>query len=660
MQHRDPGRPDPGRPSLADLLDVVDVLPGAIAVVSVERGRVLGVSSRLVATLDRSGIDGDPTVALARLSTPAVRDLLVEVARSGRPGRLDAVPVRAGTTERFLDIGARPLSLDGDPSVVIVDLEDASDRIAAEQAAAAARVALEAARTANDKYRLLFEHSQLGVVVHAADGMIVDLNPAALRILGASTLEELLGRDSNDPRWQAVRESGEPFPGPEHPAMVTLRTQEPARSVMGVGRQDTGERRWLRVTASPLRDDAGTFTGVFATFEDITSYWAMQDELARRTAVLDAVLDSTPAGFALLDTERRYVQVNRALAEMNGLTVADHLGRRIDDVIPPLAGRGDDLLGRVLAGETIVGIEMTGTTAAHPGRARTFRVDLHPVSVDARIIGIGITVVDVTEQRRLERERVTLERRRHEAAMLELQRTLDEEVEAVRILQDAVVPDRPGGGDGIDAAARYVVASTAAEVGGDWFDLVPLGSGRFALVVGDVAGHGIVATRTMLELRHWARLLVTRTASPAEVLTDLDRALTRFSPDAMATALVAVLDLAAGSLTWASAGHPPPVLRRAGHARLLPPVRVGPPLGAAPFTGVDQTDTLVRGDACVLYTDGLAERRGEVVDDGLARLVAAVAAAPTGAEELCEHVIATALDGAERRDDACVLAIVTR
>ena len=124
---------------------------------------------------------------------------------------------------------------------------------------------------------------QDGIVVLDADGTIRECNAAAERILGLSA-EQIMGRTPHDPRWRAVREDGSPFPGEDHPPMVTLRTGRPCTDVvMGVHKPD-GTLTWITVNAQPLfQADGRTLAGVVASFEDITDRRRTEERL-RQTA----------------------------------------------------------------------------------------------------------------------------------------------------------------------------------------------------------------------------------------------------------------------------------------------------------------------------------------------------------------------------------------
>lgn len=137
---------------------------------------------------------------------------------------------------------------------------------------------------------------QEGVVVQAADGRITSANAAAERILGLSR-EQLLGRDSMDPRWRSIRADGSPFPGSEHPAMVTLRTGEAmSQVIMGV-HQPSGALSWLSINSQPIRDAEGNVAAVVVTFSDVTESRQQAAALAARERQFALVLEGSNDGF---------------------------------------------------------------------------------------------------------------------------------------------------------------------------------------------------------------------------------------------------------------------------------------------------------------------------------------------------------------------------
>jgi serine phosphatase RsbU (regulator of sigma subunit)/anti-sigma regulatory factor (Ser/Thr protein kinase) len=208
-----------------------------------------------------------------------------------------------------------------------------------------------------------------------------------------------------------------------------------------------------------------------------------------------------------------------------------------------------------------------------------------------------------------------------------------------------------------DVAARYLPARDV--VGGDWYDVLDLGDGRIGLAIGDVAGHGVRAAALMGELRTALRAYALEGHPPGETLRRVDALLHATRARGMATAAYAIVDPEDGKLTLASAGHPPPLhVPASGAARLLE-VPAGPPVGVLQFPQYAETETrLSAGDALLLYTDGLIERRGTPLAENL-DLLPRVAATPTpeSADELCERVLEGMLPDGEAGDDVALVAM---
>ncbi|MBO1414024.1 SpoIIE family protein phosphatase [Streptomyces sp. FH025] len=226
-------------------------------------------------------------------------------------------------------------------------------------------------------------------------------------------------------------------------------------------------------------------------------------------------------------------------------------------------------------------------------------------------------------------------------------------------LQRSLLPEEIHRTPGLELAYRYLPSSVVSEVGGDWFDVVPLPSGRAALIVGDVMGHGIRAAATMGQLRTVARTLITLDLDPERVLYRLDEATTALGEGQFATCVCVVYDPVGRSCTAACAGHLPPVVADThGNAHLvdLPP---GAPLGVGgvPFESVEFT--LPEEALLTLYTDGLVERRGRDLDEGLRLLCRTVADRGRSLEQTCDAVLAR-LTGRSAEDDIAVIMAQVR
>ena len=227
------------------------------------------------------------------------------------------------------------------------------------------------------------------------------------------------------------------------------------------------------------------------------------------------------------------------------------------------------------------------------------------------------------------------------------------------LLTDPVQPDH------LQIAVRYRPAAHDAKVGGDWYDAFLTVSDELSLVIGDVTGHDREAVAAMGQLRNLLRgISYTLNKPPAPILTALDEAMGHFSVGSLATAVLAqveqtVIDkvLSRRRVRWSNAGHPPPLLVHPdGTAELLlttPELLLGVPGGGS---RTDHVVSLPVGGTLLLYTDGLVERRGEVVDDGLARLVVIAETLSThDLEEFCDALIQRM--GYDGDDDMALLAL---
>ena len=224
-------------------------------------------------------------------------------------------------------------------------------------------------------------------------------------------------------------------------------------------------------------------------------------------------------------------------------------------------------------------------------------------------------------------------------------------------LQRSVLPVSLPRVDGVELAARYLPGSAQLDVGGDWFDALRLPDGRLGLVVGDVVGKGVQAAASMAQLRNAIRAFSVERLKPSSVLARLNRLAEDALDTSFATLAYIVLDPETSVCRLSSAGHPPPVVAYPdGRVELLDGAR-GLPLG----TGIEakyrqETIELPVGTVIVLYTDGLVERRGHSIDDGIAALRAAVASAPKNPDQLLEHILAGLVGSRERGDDIALLA----
>jgi serine phosphatase RsbU (regulator of sigma subunit) len=193
-------------------------------------------------------------------------------------------------------------------------------------------------------------------------------------------------------------------------------------------------------------------------------------------------------------------------------------------------------------------------------------------------------------------------------------------------------------------------------VGGDWYDAFELSDGSLLFAIGDVAGHGLAAATTMVQLRNMLRAYAFEVMDPTVVLERLDTILGETGSDQFATCFVARFDPVSRVLTSASAGHPAPIVVSPNRPVHQLPLTPAPMLGAR-GNQHEQTAWMPPGTRLLCFTDGLVERRSTPIDEGVARVLATVEEARALAlDALCDRLV-TATADVERSDDVCLLGI---
>jgi phosphoserine phosphatase RsbU/P len=239
------------------------------------------------------------------------------------------------------------------------------------------------------------------------------------------------------------------------------------------------------------------------------------------------------------------------------------------------------------------------------------------------------------------------------AVAVQSMQTRDDRIAAMA-LQRSLVPSALPTVAGAEMAARYIPGT--GTVGGDWYDVFSLPSGQLGLVIGDVAGSGLQAAVIMGRMRSSLRSYALQTSDPAEVLALLDRKMHHFEPGAIATVAYAVMDPALGEARISSAGHLPPIIAPLGQLAQMADIPADLMIGvAADVPRRSATICLPAGAVLCFYTDGLVERRGEVLDDSLDRLLRAVTAGPP--DTCCSTIMGIMVGSQPARDDIALLIL---
>ncbi|WP_337062257.1 SpoIIE family protein phosphatase [Kineococcus sp. G2] len=415
-------------------------------------------------------------------------------------------------------------------------------------------------------------------------------------------------------------------------------------------------RDFLRLVAATVGDGLSAA----ASYEAERRRADLQAWQAQRLGGLVAVAQALPDVDAEIDVLRVLGRGASALLGADGVVLGllepDEGGTGRLDVLGDTADPAAAALPAALRGVPVV--DAAGT-AAWPLRLtdRTVGVlglswrrprELRPEDRDllTALAASAAQAVDRVRARRAEREAADAVRSLAET----LQRSL---------LTSAPQPEH------LEIAVRYLPAAEHAQVGGDWHDAFLTASGTACLVIGDVTGHDQDAAAAMGQVRNLLRGIgYSLEVSPASALSALDRAMRDLGVGALATGVLATVEPVEGArawrLRWSNAGHPPPVvLTPDGRVEVLrtdPDLLLGMDAG---FQRADHVHGLVPGATVLLYTDGLVERRGASIDDGVDWLAGTAARfADLGPDGICDAVLAEVAGHAE--DDVAVLAVRVR
>jgi hypothetical protein len=333
----------------------------------------------------------------------------------------------------------------------------------------------------------------------------------------------------------------------------------------------------------------------------------------------------------------------------SNLNIALYLGRGatpselVLTTIRPLPLPGHRARATVPFGDTFVTVVVS---ARQPLGGALPRDVVWAVAIVGVLLTIGATLLT---------GRLVARRRRAQELAEENRRLYAEQRTIAMTLQRALLPSVFPRLDGIEIGARYEAGVRGIEVGGDWYDLILLDKRRLLMVVGDVSGRGLAAATAMASLR-FAIQYAARESAPEVFLPRLTATHRVNTTGHMATVACAEIDLVSREVRVTSAGHLPLLLVANGSSEYLRST-VGPPVGVDPDAHyVSSTYPVPPGATLLGYTDGLVERRGEILDDGLERLRRAAAGVDGTVDELIDRVVEV-VRGADAADDTAIAAI---
>jgi serine phosphatase RsbU (regulator of sigma subunit)/anti-sigma regulatory factor (Ser/Thr protein kinase) len=418
-----------------------------------------------------------------------------------------------------------------------------------------------------------------------------------------------------------------------------------SREVEEGGPAAGGDRSEQRTPASARQrlDRLQTIT------DSALGYMSLEEMVSELLERIREVLFADTAAVLLLDEDRR-VLVARAA---RGLEEEVRQGVQV-----PLA-RG--FAGRVAAEARPIIIEdLSRADVVNPIlRQRGIRSMLGvPLHVEGRVI--GVMHVGSLTRRLFDEDDVSLLQLAADRVALSIDRArLTEQRAVTEIMQRTLIPEALPDVPGLRFSGKYLPAGSAVKVGGDWYDIFQLPNGRLVFVIGDVVGRGVLAATVMAEIRTALRAYLLEGRDLAVVMSLLNDLLVSMGRNRSATVAILELDLERGELEAVSAGHLPALVVRPDGEPVFLAQPGGLPLG---FQSGGTYETcrygFPIGSVLLLYTDGLVERRGEPIDDGLARLRAAVGRA-WGEEDssFADRVYRALIAEASLEDDIALLAV---
>lgn len=502
----------------------------------------------------------------------------------------------------------------------------------------------------------VFEAAPIGRTVLDGERAIIRTNPAFARLVGRDPADllgvpvaELCHIEDREALFAALDDASREQPESDSfaPHGVDLRLTTQA-----------GVEVWVTLVASTIEPTELVQTLLLAQWVDLrprrraeearaellmehaarTQAEASADRLAKLQA-LSGAIDSLSLSDVMLELAPR-------LAELFDAEVAEVALSSVGDVEDPIRVRAAEGNARLLE-------------ADDPHAPLEQWVEA-PMIIDGKTSGalrVGFTAGRVFTAA----ERSLLYDAGDRAALAIRRAQLHEQEHRIAVeLQRGLLPKKLPEIHRIALAAHYEAAGVGAEVGGDWYDAFVLPGDRLGVVVGDVAGRGIPAASAMGQLRSVTRAFAVADdgrRSPADVLTRLNHHQLALAQEEMFTVLYAIVDPRRGSISWASAGHPPPLLRsRSGETRFLDGGE-----GLMGFEEIVYEDFQAQigaGSTLVFYTDGLIERRAESLEVGMRRLADAVGAGSEEPGVLCRQMLEDVLPaGGNLHDDVTAVVV---
>ena len=467
---------------------------------------------------------------------------------------------------------------------------------------------------AEEKFRSLFENTVEGIFQTSPKGTYIAANSALARIYGYESASELKAKLTNIASELYVeRDRREEFVKlmEKHDVVTNFESR--------IYRKD-GTVIWISENVRAVRDANGELLHYEGTVEDITTKKIADEKVKNSETLYHSLVETLPQNIFRKDLNERFTFANTRFCETLGRPLEEILGKTDFDFFPPeLAAkyqRDDQLI--METGKSFEAVEENQPPGGEKLYVTVVKTPLY--SANGEIIGLQGIFWDITEKKRAEEKvrKTTLELAQSREELRAKNEQMEEDLRMARDIQEAMIPSVypcfPRNASPEQSALRFHhLYIPTGQVGGDFFNILPLSDTKVGLFICDVMGHGVRSALVTAILRALVEELTRLASDPGQLLTQINRdlraILNQTGSPLYTTAFYMVADTETREIHYANAGHPKPIIvrRKQGEAEFLRNTgnKSQPALGLFPNANYpSSTGTLEEGDMVLLFTDG--------------------------------------------------------
>lgn len=475
--------------------------------------------------------------------------------------------------------------------------------------------------TAEEKYRSIFENAVEGIFQTTPDGKYLSVNPALTRIYGYSSTAELIAGLNDIEKLLYVD------PSRRAEFVRVMQEQDMVKDFESQVHRRDGSIIWISENARSVRDEKGKLLYYEGTVEDITERKKVQEQLRHSEALYHSLVETIPQNIFRKDLFERFTFANKRFCETLGRSLSEIIGRTDFDFFPEKLARKyqrDDR--RIMeSGQTLETVEEHRPPGGETLYVQVVKTPLY--DSNGALIGLQGIFWDITEKTRAEEreQRMNAELARSREELRKKNEVLEDDLKMAHEIQHAILPQQypvfPANATKETTLLRFHhLYHPSEQVGGDFFNVLPLSDSKAGIFICDVMGHGVRSALVTAMVRGLVEELRSIATEPNELLArinrDLRAILQQTGTPLFTTAFYLVADLAKRQFLYTNAGHPKPILlrRKTGESLLFetPDGHPHPALGLFPENRyANAVMDMSPGDLVILFTDGLYEIEGK-------------------------------------------------